>query len=76
MRGGSYGKLKDYSSAIKDYNKAIELNPNDANIYSMRGALYGLSNDYKSATLDARKACSLNDCKLLQALEETGYLQD
>ena len=31
--------LKDYNGAISDYNKAIELDPNDADAYYNRGNL-------------------------------------
>ena len=29
--------LEDYKGAIQDYNKAIEINPNDADAYNNRG---------------------------------------
>ena len=32
-RANSYRNLKIYDEAIKDYNKAIELNPNNASYY-------------------------------------------
>ena len=32
----------DYDLAIEDYNRAIGLNPNLANVYCNRGVAYGL----------------------------------
>ena len=36
-RGLAKMNLKDYSGAIADYNKAIEINPRNANAYNNRG---------------------------------------
>ena len=37
MRANNYGVLKDYLSALKDLNKAIELNSKNGDYYKMRG---------------------------------------
>ena len=56
--------LKDYSGAIDDYNKAIELYPNYAIAYYNRGgAKYDLK-DYAGAIADYNKAIELDSkCK-------------
>jgi len=64
-------------SAIRDYSKAIELNPNFSNSYHNRGILYLVAmNNLKSAIEDARKACSLGDCNLFNFMEKQGLIRD
>ena len=55
--------LKDYYGAIADYTKAIELNPNKAQIYYNRGAAKGILNDPYGAIADYTKAIELNPNK-------------
>ena len=52
--------LKDYYGAIADYNKAIELNPNDASAYYNRGISKDDLEDYYGAIADYNKAIELN----------------
>ena len=58
--GVSKQKLKDYKGALEDYNKAIQLNPNDFNAYSNRGADKFELKDYKGAIEDYTMAIQLN----------------
>ncbi len=51
------GKRKD---AIKDYDKAIELNPKDHKVYNNRGIAKRKSGDIKGANADFAKAEELN----------------
>jgi tetratricopeptide (TPR) repeat protein len=52
--------LKDYKGAIADYNKAISLNPDFANVYNSRAIIkYYLNQEYCT---DFKKACSLGIC--------------
>jgi len=46
--------------AIQDYNKAIELNPKDANVYYMRGNAKDNLQDYRGAIQDYSKAIEIN----------------
>jgi tetratricopeptide (TPR) repeat protein len=47
-KGLTYYNLKDYSEAIKYYQKAITINPNDANAYNnMENAYAGLGNNWE-----------------------------
>ncbi len=59
MEIGHKIKINDIEDAINDLNKAIELNPNDANAHLLRGkAKLGL-NQYKNAIDDFSKAIEL-----------------
>ena len=42
MRGYCYSKIEKYKEALEDFNKAIELDPEDAQNYSFRGAVFGI----------------------------------
>jgi tetratricopeptide (TPR) repeat protein len=56
-------RLKDYPSALKDLNKALELDPSDFNDldYSERSRIKGLLNDNIGAIKDIDKAIELNN---------------
>ena len=45
-RGISKYELEDYSGAIADYTKSIELDPNNANTYNNRGNLLTRLEEY------------------------------
>ncbi len=38
--------MKDFKNAIRSYDKAIEINPNNATAYSNRGIAYKNLKDY------------------------------
>ena len=46
--------------AIENYNKAIELDPNDADAYNNRGLAYYYLEEYERAIEDYNKAIELN----------------
>jgi len=50
---------KDYKGAIEDFNKAIELNPNDADAYYNRGDAKILLGQKDDGCLDYSKAAKL-----------------
>ena len=52
--------LGNHKGAIKDYDKALELNPDYANAYYNRGVAKGKLGDYKGAIEDFDKAIALN----------------
>jgi len=60
LRGLIYHDLEEYNKAIKDYHKAIELKPDDANVYNNRGNTYIELQDYNNAIKDYNKAIELN----------------
>ena len=60
-RGTAYGELGNYQQAIKDFTKAIELNPQYAMAYYNRGLTYGRNlGNYQQAIKDYTKAIQLN----------------
>ena len=54
--------------AIADFNKAIRLNPQDANSYAQRGLIYRRKNDHDRAISDFSEAIRLkpNDANVLR----------
>ncbi|MBE9592380.1 MAG: tetratricopeptide repeat protein, partial [Proteobacteria bacterium] len=59
-RGNAYYELKKQEKAIEDYNKAIELNPEDAMAYNNRGAAYAKLKKQEKAIEAYNKAIELN----------------
>ena len=59
-RGYPYADLGQYTKAISDYTKAIELNPKYAEAYSNRGAAYAKLGRHTQAISDYTKAIELN----------------
>jgi tetratricopeptide (TPR) repeat protein len=59
-RGIAYGEKGQYDQAISDFNRAIELNPNDNKAYNNRGIVYRLKGQYDQAVSDFNKAIDLN----------------
>lgn len=59
-KGISFGESGEYEKAIEAYNKAIELNPNDAEAYFWRGRAYIDLERYERAIEDFDKAIELN----------------
>ena len=54
-RGNALAKNKDISGAIKDYSKAIEINPELWESYKYRGSLYGARKQYDRSVSDLGK---------------------
>ena len=59
-KGVAKYNLKDYSGAIADFNKAIQLNPDFALAYRNRGNTKQNLKDYTGAIVDFNKAIQLN----------------
>ncbi|WP_367018793.1 tetratricopeptide repeat protein [Priestia koreensis] len=51
--------MKEYDKALTDYNKAIELAPNEDHYYYLRGNLYKETEDYEKTLADCNKAIEL-----------------
>lgn len=58
-RGEAYRKSGNFTQAIADYNKALELNPNYVTAYNNRGIAYRRLNNYAQAFADYNKAIEL-----------------
>ena len=59
-RGAIYNDLKKYDRAIDDYNKAIELAPEDAGVYFNMGKSYQKLGQYDRSIANYSKAIELN----------------
>ena len=60
MRGRCFAELKDFSSAIRDYNKAIDIKPNFSLAYFNRGIAYVRIEKFNDAIQDYKNALELN----------------
>ena len=69
--GLSYLSISQYTRAIANFNKAIELNPNFAEAYVSRGNAYGNQGKSGLAILDYNKAIELNS-NYVQAYSNRG----
>lgn len=63
--GGIYFDKKMYTEAIKSYNKAISIEPDNTNLYNSIGISYRLSGDKQNAYLSFKKACDLDKSNTL-----------
>ena len=62
-RGFAKHQAKDYKTAISEYSKAIEVNPNDTNAYYNRAIAKHNVEDFKGAISDYSTAVSLAPTK-------------
>jgi tetratricopeptide (TPR) repeat protein len=58
--GNNYQEVGDYQQAIKDFDRAIELDPKLAGAYWGRGKTYHEVGDYQQAIKDYDRAIALN----------------
>lgn len=59
-RGNGYLTDGNVEQAIKYYDKAVALNPDNMDAYEARGAAYFFKGDYEKATADFSKAINAN----------------
>ena len=52
--------IEDYNSAIKNFNKAIEVDPESVEAYNMRGLVLGIMGDYSSALADFNRSIQID----------------
>jgi tetratricopeptide (TPR) repeat protein/S1-C subfamily serine protease len=74
-RGNLYYEQKKWDLALVDCNKAIQINPNDADFYNNRGLLYDEQKKWDLALADYNKAIHINP-NLAQAYNNRGSLYD
>ena len=65
--------LKQYKKAIKDFNKAIELKPLQANFYNNRGKAKDSLKQRKKAQKDYEKAIELNPSRYNRDMTKIYY---
>jgi len=68
-RADAYFGLNDKQHALDDYNEAIRLSPQKADLYYNRGVYYGAQGDAASALKDYDAALRI-DPKLVPALQK------
>jgi len=59
-RGSTYGELQLYEKALADFDRAIQLDPNDATIYTNRGVIYHKLQHYTDALADQSRAIEID----------------
>jgi len=59
-QGVAYYKKAQYEQAIAAFNKALEINPRNADAYMGRGRAYELKGEYDKAIADHGKALEIN----------------
>ena len=70
FRGLAYNDLENYATAIEDFNKSIELNPNYGLAYSRRGSAKFNLNNKTGACADWNKAVELGYDKAQSLIDE------
>lgn len=66
-RGGAYAKLGEWDKAITDYNRAIQLRPDDASLIA-RGMAHLNSNNIPAATRDFQEAIAAASTPEMRAI--------
>ena len=61
-RATAYYSLGRYQEALRDYDRAIALNPNNPNSYNGRALTYRALGNFAAAQEDFTKSCSLGLC--------------
>ena len=74
-QGLDYFEKGDYENAIKDFNRALEINPKFAEAYNNRGNAYALMGDFERAIADFNRALEINP-KLAGAYFNKGLVYD
>ena len=52
--------MEDYTNALKDYDKAIDLAPEDLESYNVRAGIYSIIEDYTNALKDYAKVIEIS----------------
>lgn len=73
-RGNGYQAKRDFRNAVADYDRAIQLNPNNSIMFSNRGIAYGSEGEVDHAIADFSEAIRLNP-SFAEALAHRGLLK-
>lgn len=60
-KGNFHMKHSEFCEAVKEYSKAIELNPNNAVYFCNRAAAYSKLDQHSAAIVDCKKAIALDE---------------
>ena len=74
-RGVNDDKQGNFTQAISDYSKAVEINPKDSAAYYNRGVIYDKQGNFSQAISDYSKAIELSP-NLAQAYNNRGILNE
>lgn len=74
-RGKQYAKDGQFDSALSDFNKALELNPNDYVVYYNRGLVYQNKENLDKAVADYSKCIEINP-NYIYAYNNRGLIYD
>jgi len=58
-RGLAFARKDAYDLALADFNKEIELNPQETDVYNARGCVYSYKGDYDHAITEYSEAIRL-----------------
>ncbi|MCK4916887.1 MAG: tetratricopeptide repeat protein [Candidatus Omnitrophica bacterium] len=61
--GYYFYSIGDFSEAIKEYKKALEIDPNNSKIHYNLGVIYAENHDYNSAIKELKEALN-GDCSI------------
>ena len=61
---------RDYQGALQDLNKAIKINPNNADYFASRGMLKIVMNDKRGGCFDLKKSSLMGDRKARKLFQE------
>lgn len=67
--GDIYRSKKMYPDAIKNYIKAISIEPNKAETYNLLGSVYFEKGDKQNAVINLKKACDLDKSNIFYLYE-------
>ena len=59
FKGNEMFKVRDYTQALGRYNRAIQLDPSDAEAYNNRAAVHSQNKDWNSCEADCSRALRL-----------------
>jgi superkiller protein 3 len=71
--GNAFADLQDYHEAIRCYKKAINIDPNDADVYHNMGLVYYILGNKQEGIKNLQKAARLEDKDVQEWLRKNGY---